>query len=217
MYRNSTSSSNKTSSKKKKGILFGIPLFLLLCGIALITFAGWNLIQQTYFVGAIITNPPVKDVPMKKIVINNKEISYPRYGEQLGTIMIPSISLNYPIIQGDNQDNLAKGAGHDASSTLPGQNGNVVIDAHRDTMFRNLGDIKIGDIVTLKTNYGTFNYKVYKTRIVTPDDATAIIKSDKEMLTLYTCYPFSYIGHAPQRYIVMTEFVSSTATSEIKK
>lgn len=216
MYKNNTSSSKKTSSKKEKGILFGIPLLLLLCGIALITFAGWNLIQQTYFIGTVITNPPIKDVPMKKIVINNKQITYPRNGEQLGTIVIPSISLNYPIIEGDDQANLAKGVGHDSSTALPGQNGNVVIDAHRDTMFRNLGDVKIGDIVTLTTNYGTFNYKVYKTRIVTPDDPTAIIKSDKEMLTLYTCYPFSYIGHAPKRYIVMTEFVNSTGTSEIK-
>ncbi len=206
------SASNKTSSKRRKGILFGIPLFLLLCGIALITFAGWNLISQTYFVGKIITNPPVSNAKIRKIQINNKTINYPRNGEQLGTIIIPSISLNYPIIEGDDQNNLAKGVGHDSSSAIPGENSNVVLDAHRDTMFRNLGDVKIGNIVTIETNYGTFNYKVYKTRIVTPDDPTAIIKSNKEMMTLYTCYPFSYIGHAPKRYIVMTEFVNSTNT-----
>lgn len=208
--------SKQTSSKRKEGILFGIPLFLLLCGIGLITFAGWNLISQTYFVGKIITNQPVSNVKIKKIQINNRTINYPTNGQQFGTITIPSISLSYPIIEGDDENNLAKGAGHDSSSAIPGQDGDVVIDAHRDTMFRNLGNVKIGDIVTLKTNYGTFNYKVYKTRIVTPDDKTAIVKSDKKMLTLYTCYPFSYIGHAPERYIVMTEFVNSTNTSEIK-
>lgn len=139
------SKSNKTSSKVRKGILFGIPLFLLLCGIALIAFAGWNLISQTYFVGKIITNPRVSNVPIKKAQINNKTINYPKNGEQLGTIIISSISLNYPIIEGDDQENLTKGAGHDSSSSIPGQNGNVVIDAHRDTMFRNLGNVKIGD------------------------------------------------------------------------
>lgn len=214
MFKKSTS--NKTSSNMRKGILFGIPLFLLLCGITIITFAGWNLISQTYLVGKIITNPPIDNTKIKKVKINNKTINYPRNGEQLGTIIIPSISLNYPVIEGDDQNNLAKGAGHDSSSAIPGQNSNVVIDAHRDTMFRNLGNVKIGDTVTIKTNYGSFNYKIYKTRIVTPDDSTAIIKSNKEMLTLYTCYPFSYIGHAPKRYIVMAEFINNTDTSVIK-
>lgn len=216
MYKNNTRSSNKTSSKKKKGILFGIPLFLLLCGIALITFAGWNLIQQAYLVGTIITNPPVKDVPMKKFVINNKQITYPRNGEQLGTIIIPSISLNYPIIEGDDDANLTKGVGHDTSTPIPGQNGDVFLAAHRDTMFRNLGQAKIGDIITLKTSYGTYNYKINKIRIVDENDRNAYEISTNEMLTLCTCYPFVYIGHAPQRYLVMAEFVNSTDTSEIK-
>ncbi|MDP4143651.1 MAG: class D sortase [Bacillota bacterium] len=215
MSRRLINSTSKNSSRGKKGILFGIPIFLLLCGIALITFAGWNLIKQTYFVSKVIVNKPSTNTPIKKITINNKKVEYPRNGDQLGTLIIPSISLNYPIIEGDDQENLAKGVGHDSSTPIPGQVGNIVLDAHRDTMFRNLGDLKIGDNITIETKYGKYTYKVYKTRIVTPDDTTAIIKSDKQMLTLYTCYPFNYIGHAPKRYIVMTEFVSSTDTNKI--
>lgn len=216
MQNNTINSTNKTSGKKRIGILYGIPILLLLSGICIIIFAGWNLIKQTYFVGIIVVNPPVSNAPMKKIVLNAKEIVYPRNGEQLGSLEISSISLNYPIIEGDDQKNLTKGVGHDSSTVLPGQNGNIVLDAHRDTMFRNLGSVKLGDTITIKTEYGTFTYKAYKTRIVTPTDTTAIIKSDKQMLTLYTCYPFSYIGHAPQRYLVMAEFISSTKSSELK-
>lgn len=212
----SCTSSKRTSSRRKKGILIGIPLFLLLLGILIILYAGWNLFKQTYLIGNTLFTKPQVNIQENKFVINNGLMQRPKIGAQFGKVLMPTIKLDYPLYHGDDDEELAKGIGHDPGTTLPGENGNVVIDGHRDTVFRNLGDVKIGDIITIETSYGTFNYKAAKTRIVNEDDRTVIVRSDKEMLTIYTCYPFNYIGHAPKRYVLTADFVDSTQNKELK-
>jgi len=207
---------NKTPNKMKAGILLGIPLFLLLAGISIIGFAGFNLFKQTYLISSIIVNKPVEAVTSSKFVVGNNTFQYPKLGSDLGKVVISSISLNYPLIHGDDDDALERGIGHYAGSTLPGENGNVVIAGHRDTVFRNLGKVKIGDIITLETYYGTYKYKASKIRIVDKNDLTVVVPKDKETLTIYTCYPFEYIGHAPQRYVIEGEFVEGTSLKELK-
>ncbi len=191
----------------RKGIMVIIPLFLLLCGTFIIAFSGWKLFKQTYLVGKVLFNKPSVELSEKKFLINNKLMERPKLGTIIGKISIPSINLDYPMVHGDSDEDLEKGIGHFAGSTLPGENGNVVLDSHRDTHFRNLGKAKIGDTISLETYYGIFDYKISNTRIVNEDDRTVIVASDKEMLTIYTCYPFNYIGHAPQRYVVVADFV----------
>lgn len=196
-------------NKRKKGINIIIPLFLLLCGMLIIVIAGWKLISQTYSVSNFFFEEPNNEITEKKFLINNQFMERPKLGSVMGKVIIPSINLNYPLIHGDDNDNLEKGIGHFPGSTLPGENGNVIIDAHRDTHFRNLGKLKIGDIITIETNYGIFDYRASKIRIVDGNDKTVIVASDKEMLTVYTCYPFNYVGSAPQRYVVLADFVGS--------
>ncbi|MDT8718337.1 class D sortase [Clostridium sp. 19966] len=200
----------KTSSRRKKGILFGIPLLLFLCGFALISYASLGLLKEAYFWGSIFINKPAQQVGYSKFAVQDKKFQYPQIDSNIGTIVIPSISADIPIIQGVSNADLAEGVGHHINTALPGQNGNVVLAGHRDTSFIKLGDTKIGDIITLKTYYGTFNYKVRGFRIVNADDKTVVVPSDKEMLTIYTCYPFTFIGHAPKRYVVLADFVDST-------
>lgn len=207
---------NKTSKRKKKGILFWIPLFLLICGSSIIMFAGWNLFKQTYLVGKLFFKKPAVNFTEKKITINNTLVKTPDNNTNIGTIEIPSINIEYPIIHGLDDEALSQGVEHDSRTPMPGQNNNPVLAGHRDTVFTKLGDVKIGDTVTLKLYYGTFNYKVSKIRIVNADDTTVIVSSDKEMLTIYTCYPFNYIGHAPQRYVVTCDFVSSDMKKQLQ-
>lgn len=207
---------HKTSTKGKKGIHFGIPLFLLICGSLIMLFAGWNLFKQTYLITKFFFHKTSVDISGKKFVVNNVSVSKPSNDSQIGTIEIPSISINYPVIHGYDDTALSRGVEHDSTTPMPGENNNPVLAGHRDTVFSKLGDVKVGDKVTLNLYYGTFTYKVSNIRIVDANDTTVKVSSNKEMLTIYTCYPFNYIGSAPKRYILTCDFVSSNMKKELK-
>jgi LPXTG-site transpeptidase (sortase) family protein len=93
----------------------------------------------------------------------------------------------------------------DFGSMLPGQGGHVLLSGHRDTVFRKLEGLKIGDEITFSTPYGDFIYEATDFKIVEANDETVAVPTDHETLTLTTCYPFNFIGDAPQRYIVYTK------------
>ena len=88
------------------------------------------------------------------------------------------------------------------STALPGDPGNVVLAGHRDTFFRRLKDVRPGDRVTLTTPEGVFNYDIDSTAVVAPDRMEVLAPSASSSLTLITCYPFNYVGPAPDRFIV---------------
>ena len=133
----------------------------------------------------------------------------PEEGESIGRLTIPTLKLEFPIIQGTGEKELKEGVGHFIQSVLPGEDDNCVLSGHRETAFRQLGMLKIGDILIVQTSAGTFTYKVNGTRIVAEDDKTVIVPTDHAVLTLTTCYPFNYIGSAPDRYIVSADLVHS--------
>ena len=143
----------------------------------------------------------------KQININNKNVYRPDLGMEFATLKIDSVNLKHRIIHGDGDLELKKGIGHYAWSTLPGEGGNVVLSGHRDTVFRPLQDIKIGDEVDIETDYGLYKYKVVKTRVTDPKDNTVTMPTDKEKLTMYTCYPFNYVGRAPNRFVVECDYI----------
>ncbi|MGQ0440143.1 sortase, partial [Bacillus sp. B-TM1] len=99
-------------------------------------------------------------------------------------------------------------AGHFAGSSLPGQDGNVVLSGHRNTSFRKLEYLKKGDSIGFSTPYGNFVSEMINFKITDAKDATIIVPTDYETLTLTTCYPFDYIGDAPARFIVLTKLLS---------
>ena len=128
---------------------------------------------------------------------------YPRTGETFGELIIPKISASLPIVEGTDEDELEKGVGHYANSVLPGENDNSVLSGHRDTVFRRLGEVGVGDLLVVRTTAGEFTYKVRQVRIVDADDRTVIVPKPRPTLTVTTCYPFDYIGDAPERYILV--------------
>jgi sortase A len=131
----------------------------------------------------------------------------PKVGEQIGTLELPTIHSTLPIYEGTNEDELEQGIGHYAKSVLPGENDNSVLAGHRDTIFRHLGEVKIGDKLIVSTSAGTFTYKVRKIRIVDKNDRTVIVPKPRATLTVSTCYPFRYIGPAPQRFVLIANLV----------
>jgi len=126
-------------------------------------------------------------------------------GALIGSLIIPSLNYELPIYEGTSSKELKKGVGRFITSALPGEIDNCVLSGHRDTVFSKLGELVIGEQIIVKSDLGFFVYEVTETRIVEADDQTVIVPTDVATLTLTTCYPFEYLGFAPQRYIVSAE------------
>ncbi len=157
-------------------------------------------------------NAELIDTASPTIIRNQAIILYPirpEVGDTIGSLVIPALDQEIPIIHGVGEDELEKGIGHFAQSVLPGENDNSVLSGHRDTVFRDLGKLELGDQFIVNTSAGTFTYEIINTQIVDKDDKTIITPSDHAVLTVTTCYPFSYVGAAPDRYILSAELVST--------
>src|SRR5262249_13703071 len=111
------------------------------------------------------------------------------------------------VVEGDDERDLRRGPGHLPGTPLPGTKGNSVIAGHRDTHFRVLKNVRKGDRILLSTASGQFTYRVNRTSIVRPSNTSALRPSDKSVLHLITCYPFYYVGTAPERYVVEAALV----------
>lgn len=120
----------------------------------------------------------------------------------LGLIEIPRLDTAAIVEEGVESSTLWKAVGHIPGTAMPGEPGNAVLAAHRDTYFSGLGDLQVGDQMSFKSPAATYSYRVESTRIVEPDDTEVLRASKEPTLTLVTCYPFHYIGNAPQRYVV---------------
>ena len=130
-----------------------------------------------------------------------RTVSYEQ-GSAIGRLEIPRIGLSVVVLEGSDTGTLRLGVGRVRNSSLPGDPGNVVLAGHRDTFFRSLREIRSGDKISLRTPEGTFPYTVDWTSVVNPSDTSVLLPTASPALTLVTCYPFYYIGSAPQRFIV---------------
>jgi sortase A len=131
-----------------------------------------------------------------------KAISSLSIGDVVGRLEIPRLSLSTVVFEGDDTGVLERGAGHLPGSALPGDRGNAVLAAHRDTFFRSLRGIRVGDVVKIHRPHKDSAYVVQSTRIVEPDEVGVLRPTAEPALTLITCYPFRYIGPAPERFVV---------------
>jgi sortase A len=132
------------------------------------------------------------------------------YGESLraaldpatGVLTIPAIDLAVPIFEGTTELVLNRGAGRIEGTAALGTAGNVGIAGHRDGFFRGLKDVELGDTIDVQFLGGTTRYRVTELLIVEPTDVYVLDPTNEAVLTLVTCYPFYFVGEAPQRYIV---------------
>ncbi len=122
--------------------------------------------------------------------------------ELVGRIEIPRLGISAIIAEGSDARTLRHAVGHVPATALPGDPGNVVLAGHRDSFFRALKDVRAGDHVRITTQSGTYVYQVDSTDIVGPERVDLLDASGTEALTLITCYPFNYIGSAPDRFVV---------------
>jgi sortase A len=126
-------------------------------------------------------------------------------GELVGVLRIMRIGLAGVVVEGDDDGVLDRAIGHLPDTPLPWQGGNSALAAHRDAIFRPLKDVRSGDVLRLETAYGDLDYRVRETLIVAPDELWVLEPTSVTTLTLISCYPFDYIGPAPERFIVRAE------------
>jgi sortase A len=131
----------------------------------------------------------------------------------VGRIEIPRLRLRAIVAEGVSARTLRLAVGHVPGTALPGDDGNVVLAAHRDTFFRPLQDVRPGDAVAVTTPEGRFEYIVEATHVVEPTRTDLLEAAAKPTLTLVTCYPFQLIGNAPERFVVRALQVSSLTAS----
>jgi sortase A len=123
-------------------------------------------------------------------------------GGVIGEIEVARLHLKAIVVQGDSHTLLRRAVGHIPQTALPGTTGNVVLAGHRDTFFRPLHNIRLDDTITLRTPDGAFQYLVESTEVVPASDLEVLNTSSGRILTLITCFPFDYIGPAPNRFVV---------------
>lgn len=134
----------------------------------------------------------------------------------LAVLSIPRLAIDVPVFDGTDDITLNRGVGRITGTAGPGETGNMGIAGHRDGFFRGLKDIQVGDQLDLLANGGKFIYAVEDIEVVKPSDVTVLRPRPRPSLTLVTCFPFYFVGDAPQRYIVHASLVdtkSATASS----
>jgi sortase A len=176
---------------------------LIIGGAAFLASYWWTLRERTLAqqrakewldrATAIHRPAPIPDVP---------PVPRAQRGDAVGELAIPRLKVSVMVFEGDDAAILKQGAGHIPGTALPAGDGNIGIAAHRDTYFRPLRAIRANDVITLKTPAGTSWYAVSEHKIVRPSDVGVLAQAPGRDLTLVTCYPFFYVGSAPERFIV---------------
>ena len=120
----------------------------------------------------------------------------------IGRIQVERLGISVVLLEGTSNKTLRRAVGHIAGTALPGQIGNVGVAGHRDTFFRPLRNVQTDDLITVTTLSGEYRYRVVSTKVVSPESIEVLNSDGSEVLTLVTCYPFYFLGSAPERFIV---------------
>ena len=190
-------------------VLAGYLLIYVAFGSTIDSFVGiWNMVTAEYKANE------EKDLMTNRLdgytdSVPSSLITFPVFGDKYAELTISSADISAPVYYGDGNEQLQKGAAQYIGTMFVGSGSTVMLSAHNNTYFRNLGEVQLGDTVVLKTNYGEYTYEVVNTKITTNTDANAYdLNADYENLVLYTCYPYNMLGITPQRYFVYCKYVS---------
>lgn len=174
----------------------------IIAGVIIIAYSGFILFNSKLSEKERLN--AVKEIVSEEVVTDFSNINYDfKTGDTIGLLYIPRLDREIPIIEGTDEDELAEGVGHYKGTGFPGENKQILLSGHRDTVFRDFGELEDGDEFHVRMESGTFIYEIKDHEIVDAYDETVIDPSRKdEYLTVSTCYPFSYLGSAPDRYVL---------------
>jgi len=190
---------------------------LLLAGVLAVGIWAWSHVRMAVFQswGNRVLDRRIKDRPAPVAAphaVPQAETPPPiQNGALIGRLAIPRLNVRAVVREGAGQDTLDVALGHIPGTALPGRPGNAGIAGHRDTLFRGLRKIAKNDLILFQTPAGTYNYKVESTGIVRPRDVGVLEGGQHPEMTLVTCYPFNYVGSAPDRFIVKARLIPDPA------
>jgi len=190
----------------RRRILRSLERVLLILGVMALGYAGWMSIESVLYqsfenreLEKILASAPPAGAP------DAAQPHAPRIvapGSTIGRIEIPRLGVTAIVRAGSDARTLQLAVGHIPGTAYPGERGNVGLAGHRDTFFRRLRDIQTDDAIDVVTPEGRFTYRVQRTNIVQPSDVWVLDRTPEPSLTLVTCYPFTYVGSAPERFVV---------------
>ena len=131
-------------------------------------------------------------------------------GEVLGQMEVPRLAMRVVVVEGDSPKLLRRAAGHIPGTAFPGESGNAALAGHRDSLFRPLRNIRLGDTVAFDFRGRRLRYEVQSSQVVSPDETGVLLSTDSKELTLITCFPFSYVGPAPNRYVLRARQIAES-------
>jgi sortase A len=174
---------------------------LLIGGVLALSYVGYTLLDARIYQknASLILEKQIQAQEAHEIGLPKLTV---KEGDVLGRIEIPRIGVSVMVLQGTTARTLRLGVGHIEGTALPGEPGDIGIAGHRDTFFRDLKNIHRDDEILLHTASGISRYKVDWIQITVPSDGDIVSPGNKSALTLVTCYPFHYIGAAPERFVV---------------
>ncbi|MDR3719319.1 MAG: class D sortase [Bryobacteraceae bacterium] len=190
---------------------------LLACGILLLGYCGFAVADAWVFQRRESTDldrlqqaqsAASESRPEAPLSTTAKRSAAPVLDGLIGRLEIPRLLLSAIVCEGTGSTTLRRAVGHIPGTALPGQPGNVALAGHRDTFFRALRDLRLKDEIQISTPKGNFKYEVESLMVVEPENVGVLAPSAENVLTLVTCYPFSYIGSAPKRFIARARQVS---------
>ena len=195
-------------------VLRSLERALLAVGLALGIWCAAILLDAHFVAHMPLPDPPkaaAASAPVTSVTPGVVIGLTPIAGSWIARLDAPSVRLSATVLEGSDDGTLARGAGHIEDTAFPGQPGNIGIAGHRDTTFRAVRNLHVGDPLELTTSDRIYRYLITKAFIVEPEDVYVLDPGDRPMLTLVTGYPFTYSGHAPHRYILQAVLVDQVA------
>ncbi|MDE3110023.1 MAG: class D sortase [Acidobacteriota bacterium] len=186
------------------GLIRLISSVMIVAGFAALGYVAYVIVSALYFqemeAAKFITT--INTAPLAPLPKSDRRSRIAADGDVVGMVEIDSVGIHAVVVEGDSGNILRRAVGHVHGTPMPGEAGNVTLAAHRDTFFRPLQKIKNGDRIDLRTTTGVVQYRVRSTAIVPANDLGVLESDGRNELTLITCYPFYYVGRAPDRFVV---------------
>jgi sortase A len=199
-------------------LLLWVELILLAAGVALSAWCAVTIIEARYYQALPVPAAPATATASAALpgdaqapaTTDSTTRTPVATGSWIARLDAPSVGLSATVLEGSDDGTLAHGAGHIEDTALPGGSGNFGIAGHRDTTFRAVRHLHAGDPLVVTTAGHVYRYRITNTTIVNPTDVYVLDDAGHPTLTLVTCYPFEFIGHAPRRFIVSADLVATT-------
>ncbi|QDI93126.1 class D sortase [Salicibibacter halophilus] len=202
---------------------------MVIFGVSLAAWSGYDWIQSTQSVESIDEDaelaeemqaeaPEPEPELEPELVEENEDAESPDpsqtydfdKGDEMASLELPSIDSRFEVFWGTDDATLDQGVGmyvSDEWTETPNVQKHTVLSGHRDTVFTELGEVEEGDVMHVEFDGWVYEYEIDDIWITDADDRTVIVEKEESVLTVTTCYPFDYIGAAPDRYIMQGELV----------